>query len=444
MNNGKQAFDFKVAAFCLLGFVANFIACYPGYMTGDSLDQYAQSLSAEYSNWHPPIMAAWWRVLNIISSGPQSMLAFQLACLWVGIYFLFSLLRGSKWWYLTVFLFAFAPFVQNFSGYIIKDSQMAITWFLACAWMLHISGRRRNWLELIACTLLLVYGCWIRLNALPGFIPLCFLWAGVFFPFQSDRIKIIAAFSFLVATVLLQPLVNYKMLRASKSYPEIKLYMHDLSGVFVRTGENVFPALLYQNSQFDTAFIRKHYSVTSFDPIWWNDNGIKVVNGDKAPINAALYEQWTGAIFQHPGIYLSNRFNGFLYYLRVRNSGTKFYYNINFIDENKWGFAVRDGKLHRFWQQGLKLHGAMPYTRPWFWLLLNLVLFIPLRRMEKGISRVAATCLLWSSLLYVLPMFFLFQVDFEFRYSYWNCIAVSLGLCMIIKEKLRGKITPEL
>ena len=159
MNNGKQAFDFKVAAFCLLGFVANFIACYPGYMTGDSLDQYAQSLSAEYSNWHPPIMAAWWRVLNIISSGPQSMLAFQLACLWVGIYFLFSLLRGSKWWYLTVFLFAFAPFVQNFSGYIIKDSQMAITWFLACAWMLHISGRRRNWLELIACTLLLVYGC---------------------------------------------------------------------------------------------------------------------------------------------------------------------------------------------------------------------------------------------------------------------------------------------
>jgi hypothetical protein len=431
----------KAAIVCLLGLVSNFIACYPGYMTGDTIEQYRQSLTANYDDWHPPIMAAWWRCLNIISGGPQSMLAFQLLCLWLAIYFLYDLLRNNSRWFITVTLFALAPFLQNFSGYVIKDSQMAITWLLSCAWMLHISLHRRkpHFLEILACTALLVYGSWIRLNALPGFIPLCFLWSFTFFAVKSRGAKLAYAFLFLLISAIFQPLVNRNLLHAKKAYPEIKLYLHDLSGIYLRTGENVFPAELYANPEFDTAYIRKKYSITSFDPIWWNADSVHIIQGDQPKLNEVLKKAWQKNIRNHTGVYLGNRLEGFAYYLRIKNSGNHFYYNIDFIDPNPWNFAVSNNALHRFWQKGINLHGNMPYMRPWFWLALNVLLLFFAGRIRTTAFRYGYRVLLWSSLLYFLPNIFLFQVDFELRYSYWNCIACALAVVLLIAERLRMK-----
>lgn len=436
-----QKISRAVPVICIIGFVVNFIACYPGYMTGDSLDQYRQSLSGNYTNWHPPIMALWWRCLNILSGGPQVMLAFQLVCLWVGIYLLYDVLRQNKWWLMLVSLFAFAPFVQNFSGYIIKDSQLAIVWFLSCVWMLHIAVSRRKAKvpEAVLCTLLLVYGCWIRLNALPGFIPLCFLWAYTFFPAISRGMKMVYALSFLTVTIFTQPLIQNNLLQAKKSYPEIKLYLHDLSGIFVATGENVFPMELYDNPQFDTAYIRQHYSVTSFDAIWWNEDDVRIIDGDEAKINAILSKAWGKQLLAHPALYLKNRWNGLLYYLRIKNSRNHFYYNIDFIDENEFGLKVSDNPFHRFWQAGINLNGQMPYMRPWFWWLLNICLLLFVRRFRMPAFKHAYAALTWSGVLYMLPVLFLFQVDFEFRYTYWNCIACSLAILLLIAERLKNE-----
>jgi hypothetical protein len=425
-------------AICAIGLVVNFVACAPGYMTGDTLDQYRQSLSGVYSNWHPPIMAAWWRCLNVIYSGPQVMLGFQLACFWAGIYLLYNVVKGNRWWYLPVTLFAFAPFVQNFSGYIIKDSQMAIVWLLACVWMLHVQVKQRkaHAFEIVACALLLVYGCWIRLNALPGFVPLCFLWAYTFFAGKNRGMKMVYALCLLLVSVSLQPVVQNNVLHAKKGYPEIKLCLHDLSGIFVLTGENVFPSVMYENRQFDTAYIRAHYSVTSFDNIWWNKDSIKIVAGDEAVINDALSKQWQKEVLAHPVMYLSNRLDGFAYYLRIKNSGSYYYYNIDFIDENEFGFRVGDNALHHFWQTGVNLHAGMPYMRPWFWLLLNIVLLFFVKCVRDKAGRIVYAALVWSSLLYFMPMLFLFQVDFEFRYTYWNCVACSLSVLILIAERL--------
>ncbi|MBL7719079.1 MAG: hypothetical protein JNL72_09620 [Flavipsychrobacter sp.] len=427
---------------CIIGAVLHFIACYPGYMTGDSLDQYGQSLTGAYNQWHPPVMAAWWRCLNLISSGPQCMLAFQVVCLWAGMFFLADIVRSSRWWWLAVGLFAFAPFVQNHAGYIVKDAQMALSWFLACMWMLHIAvyKRKPHAVEVVLCTVLLVYGCWIRLNALPGFVPLCFLWAHVFLPGKRRLLQWAAAGVLIGASVLSLKGFNNYVVHSAKAYPELKLFMHDLSGIYIRTGQDVFPASLYDNPQFDTGYIRRRYNPTTFDNIWWNNDGVKILDGDDASLYPVLKQAWLQAVAAHPATYAQMRADGLLYYLRIRNSGDHFYYTIDFIDDNRWGFKVSDNFLRRLWLKGIHLNGAMPWMRPWFWILLNVGLLFGTAKLRNSGYRVVAKAMLWSGLLYFLPLYFLYQADHEFRFTYWNCFVCSLTLLFYIAERLEKPV----
>jgi len=161
-----------VPLFCIAGFVVDLIAFHPGFLNYDSFVQYKEALAGQYTDWHPPVMAAFWRMLNFIDNGPLLMLVFQLSCLWISCYLLLSMMRNWFWFILIAF-FTLAPFTQNFAGFIVKDSQMALTLLLSGTIMFRalVAERKMAPLETIVSLVLIVYATWVRHNAFTCTLP---------------------------------------------------------------------------------------------------------------------------------------------------------------------------------------------------------------------------------------------------------------------------------
>src|SRR4029079_14684594 len=57
---------------------------HPGFMSFDSSWQLQEARAGHYTNWHPPVMAALWSILDRIVSGPAGMLMVQSGCFLAG------------------------------------------------------------------------------------------------------------------------------------------------------------------------------------------------------------------------------------------------------------------------------------------------------------------------------------------------------------------------
>jgi hypothetical protein len=102
---------------------------YPGYMSIDSLYQYQQSKTMEFTDHHPPIMAGVWSLLNYIFSGPQGLLFFHLILFWSAILILFKNFRDKHNAYIVIFI-CYLPWILNFIGVLWKDIGMAFSLLL--------------------------------------------------------------------------------------------------------------------------------------------------------------------------------------------------------------------------------------------------------------------------------------------------------------------------
>src|SRR5690606_28312075 len=59
---------------------------YSGYLNFDSADQLLQARRGAYGDWHRPLMAAYWRKLELIARGPVAMLVLQVSLFLWGLY----------------------------------------------------------------------------------------------------------------------------------------------------------------------------------------------------------------------------------------------------------------------------------------------------------------------------------------------------------------------
>jgi hypothetical protein len=238
---------------------------------------------------------------------------------------------------------------------------------------------------------------------------------------------------------------NHLVLKPKPAYPEAKLFLHDLSGIFVAEKRNVFPAFLFDNPDFDTTYIRKKYTTATFDNIWWNPDGLafnhKAVRTEAG--TQALQGAWREAICQYPVTYLSNRADGFLHYLRIKNRDDFYHVFYPRIDPNSWGLVFRENIVSRVFIKYVWVQRNAPYMRPWFWLLVNGLLLGCTGRLKQPGHRITYAMLLLSSLLYLLASFLIYQTDVDFRYFYWNCLACSLAGCVWVLDGFAGRFSPK-
>ncbi|XZF15759.1 hypothetical protein ACTHGU_06455 [Chitinophagaceae bacterium MMS25-I14] len=409
----------RAAVICLVGFFFSFFIYFPGFLSPDSIDQYGQALDNTYYDWHPPIMAYVWHWLNYLSKGPQMMLALQLAMLWSSCYLLITGMRNIVGAVVLLLLVA-APFVQNFAGYIVKDTQMAFALLLLFAFLFNRAENSRytgtGWTIFIF--LLLCYASWLRINALPAAVPLVMYGMKKY----TGVKRIAGAIAVFVFVMILQGLFTSYVIQPGRDHPENKLFLHDLTAIYRATGENVYPAFLYRQQGFDTAYLRKKYDPATFDEIIANNDGVTVLTDENQDSFRVLKRAWVTAVRKHPLIYLRHRTLGFLYYLRILNSKRPCCAVYLHSDANPFGFVYQPGVISGHILQLITAQENMFYMRPWFWLLLA-VLLLMLSWKRKSVYRIPSLVLLSSGILYQVPYFFISPTDTDFRYCYWTVVA---------------------
>lgn len=177
------------AVCAVLLFSITLILYYPGQMSQDSLEQFAQVLSGEYIAWYSPVMTALWRLLNHVVYGPAGMLVFQNLLFWTALLFFARLLsKKISIRCLIVFLLGIWPPIFAQLGVIGKDTHHSAAMFLAsvsalwAARIFHGGPTRRKRLRLVAALAVvpLWYAVAVRYNAVPGILPmtiwLAYLW----------------------------------------------------------------------------------------------------------------------------------------------------------------------------------------------------------------------------------------------------------------------------
>src|SRR5690348_13975183 len=91
-------------------------------MSADSLDQFGQARTGNYSDWHPPLMSFLLGCFDRIHQGPSGMLIFQNVLFWSGLGMMMADLFGHTllaWLFIVVV--GFSPPLFGLLGTIWKD-----------------------------------------------------------------------------------------------------------------------------------------------------------------------------------------------------------------------------------------------------------------------------------------------------------------------------------
>src|SRR5262245_66110649 len=82
----------QTAGWLAIGFAGLLVYAFPGYMSSDSVAQLVDARSHQYSDWHPPTMAAMWTVVELVAKGPAGMQVLQGTLFLLGT---FGILRNT-------------------------------------------------------------------------------------------------------------------------------------------------------------------------------------------------------------------------------------------------------------------------------------------------------------------------------------------------------------
>lgn len=423
---------------CAAGFLIDFYAFYPGFMSPDTIDQFTQAMHNSYGNWHPPTLAALWHLLLKLWAGPQPMLLLQLFFLWMGTGLLMTaLIRKSIWSAPVLLLMVLSPFVQNVAGNIWKDLHMALSWYLSLSIMIFyfLSGKRAGKLAASISLLLIIYGTWVRVSGFPGNIPLLYLWIMIS-PWSARVHKLwqrgLLALLMSGAVLIGEGLFSKHVIRAHDDHIEYKLMTHDMAGLSIRTGELCFPEIIKKWPGFDTSYLFSHYSLVSFDNIWWNPDNKSIIPHPEEKEFPAIKKYWRSVIMKHPWTYLQMKAEGFLYFLKIKDSGTGLMVMYPYIHSNNYGLTLQPTRMYQFMMPKIEKRYDALYMKPWFWVIVNFIflaaLFLPWLRSWRQMLLVIQL----SALFYLAIHFFVYPADTEFRYFYWYTLSVATGAVMTL------------
>ncbi len=154
------------AAILAIGFGAFLVYAYPGFMSIDSASQLLEARSGEYSDWHPPAMAALWRLVEHVVTGPLGMLLLQSGAFLGGAALLYRRVLGPFAAAIAATLTLWFPPLVVPLAVIWKDSQMA--GYLLLGFALILDDRRRTWIGVA----ILALATAMRSNAAAATLPL--------------------------------------------------------------------------------------------------------------------------------------------------------------------------------------------------------------------------------------------------------------------------------
>lgn len=396
-------------------------------------------VSTHYSDWHSPLLPFAWRMVYKSTGFFSTFYLLQMLLYWLLFYLL---MREIKLGYVFLVACLASVMLLFIPQYIIKDTHVSIAWGLAFMLLLHPPQQRR-WLKVTAVLFLITYGLWMRVNEVVAAAPALYLLCEMVFGSGLSRIKKLAVTAGLAIVLSAGYFVfAYKILGAEHEYPEYKLMLQDITGISKQTGTDYLSDCLASQPGYRKDTVMALYHPASFDHIYWPVQG-KNVPDPTAEIVSCTGVQWKKALIQHPMVYLSKRWEGYLYFLKIKKRFEPYdYWNTAYwVDPNNpINLVCPQNPAANFLDKKVWRHlGKTPFFDGWFWLLLNtggFVFFLLRYRRSKNYTDKVMLCLQLSAIIYMLSQFPVFQHDRDFRYHYWNVLAFAIGFAFLFSDRL--------
>ncbi len=432
----KAEFHQSKALLALLGFVFSVVAFYPGFMSADSLDQYNQSHTLKFNDWHPPIMAWLWSKLNLVIDGPQSLLFLQLSMLWGGLFLLCRNLSGGRFTILCI-LVGFFPWIINFQGVLWKDMGMAFSLLLALAIL--TTNKLTNY-KLVAASFLLLYAFMLRGNAPAAVLPIVWFALWKTFPMQSNRIRLLATVLILMLMFVFSYVFTYKVLDTYKAHPEIFILTDDLVHLSVSSNRSLLPkAQLELLKECKDETIAGGKEVGKMSCLIIKSSYGKAISYEV--LTGIDKKAWISAVVSNPLEYLKFRLDAYMFLLRSPSVSPYYVWQPG-INPNDVGLKHDDNAATKILEQYVsKAVQLVPFFfKPYWWLISALLIMAGTFVLQgsRG-SIILIRGLLTSAILYMLSYIPLTPAA-DFRYVYWSVLAISLaGMVFVTSDLKFGK-----
>lgn len=427
---------------------------YPGGANIDIANQARQAAGEiPYSDWHPPIMSAFWQLLYALTGTLGSLLVIQVCgfCCsgWLLCIATFRHTRNRLASLLPIAALL-TPWGLSQIGMLWKDSQMAVAYLLATALLALIrpAQKRSLWL-LLPAAVLLIYGTGVRKNALPALLPFAILisWFLIRAYARSGRVAakkgianlgLQAGISVAVMAALACGLVGAESAVSAahnvrKTGQSTQIMLDDV--IF-----SIPPGEL-EASPAPRAFVkhaekarRQCQRLGEEWDAYWNCWGRGEGGAPFSPLpqtdQREIRRLWTSEVITHPARYLAYRAHVFRYY--ASTSSLEYWPHEWKGEASGVGLGAENEHGYRVVGQYVDLFNASTHGwtfKPWFWIMAGALALIALRFVH-GVRAVAST-LIGSAILYMAAYFFVAPAN-HFRYTYWPVIAILAAWALII------------
>lgn len=452
---------------------------FPGRANVDIGNQYAQATGdVPFSDWHPPVMSAVWRVLISITGAAGSLLVLQVAILALACWGLGAIVHrwgAPRWVSLVGPAIMATPWVVSQMTTMWKDTQMAVSMLLAVVLLIITRFVPKTWVLWIPALVLLVYAFGLRKNAIFAIVPIVVYigyllvrrlrgsrgfakfagrfgsrFAGRFGPRVAGRRGIATAVASLLVLVVLG--AGLKGTDAAVESQEDVQATGQISQIFLDDVMFSVPNKDLQASDAP-AELKKKIS-TARDKclekgeIWdayWNCYGKGETGEPFSPIahQEELKDLWLTEVITHPIRYVEYRAAVFSFYFFT--SAVEYWPAEGHYDAKKVGLEQGNDKadyIVKPYVEDFALDTFPMLFKPWFWTLLAglLLVFGYRARPRSHASQVPTvtrtfwpeiTMLATSALFYVFGYFPIVPSN-HFRYTFWPALAVTTALLLVL------------
>lgn len=295
-------------------FVVNTLAFWPGFIQQDSVGQYQQAVSMQFSDHHPPMMSLIWHYLDLIHHGEGLMFGLQMVMLYGAMAILLltldHMLRSKQRQYLCLIplLIPIFPQVLIYSCNIVKDTQYAFAFLLAASILAFytIKNVRPSLFVIYGLFFLMLYGAAVKYQGKFCVIVLAFWLAHVLYLRNRLRTKIIAGL--LIYALLLFAICsinNYLVPQQSKNYSWELVKLYDLAALSISTKTDLIPDFNKTNS-FTFEKLQSRFTYPVIDPYIYSNDNILMITKDQTNMQV-LYNTWLRNVLQHPVEYFKHR-----------------------------------------------------------------------------------------------------------------------------------------
>ena len=350
------------------------LTVYPGEMTPDVFDQFAQGKAWTFNNAHPVLLSAFHGLSNALIGGPGLVFVAQMA---LGA----AALVAAVWTLVPKTTFAQIAFGILALNPLLWAQWLAIwkdTWLTICL-LLGFAALKKGWSA--AAIAAFAFMCCFRHNGITAILPLA-VWLAVSktdVPWKGAgwaAAMLLAAF--------LAPKALDRALTVAEAHPASPTFVFDVAGVYVRDPQ-AFREGPYAKT-LKLSVIRERYQPLTARYLTSNSRGLRgwrLEDMEPAAPYATLETEWKRVLLAYPGAYVAHRaaFAQAFFGIQERNQLDRFARATQPRDDgmgpnpNTWPYHA--------WG-GLRDVVAGPQARGIWWALLFFALTIDVLRRRDG------------------------------------------------------------